>query len=75
MNEVVKDLAARAGYGNSSDPYERQAFDIQMFVDSIVEECLNVLCNKMDENSIDLSDLSKFYLSMDQTTDHFNRVK
>lgn len=35
MNERIKLLAAKAGFGGSGDPYERQAFNIPMFVELI----------------------------------------
>ena len=31
MNERIKELAKQAGWGATSDPYARQAFDVNMF--------------------------------------------
>lgn len=40
MNEKIKTLASKAGWGATSNPYHRQAFDISMFAQLIVQECL-----------------------------------
>lgn len=39
MNERIQELAAKAGWGPTSDPYIRQALDVNMFAELIVKEC------------------------------------
>ena len=39
MNERIRKLAKQAGWGATSDPYIRQAFDVNMFAELIVLEC------------------------------------
>ena len=41
MNERIKDLASKAGWGITSNPYKRQAFDVNMFAELIIRECAN----------------------------------
>ena len=43
MNERMKELAKQAGFGPTANPYERQAFDVNMFAELIVRECANVV--------------------------------
>ena len=42
MNERIKELAKQAGWGATSDPYARQAFDVNMFAKLVVEECMKI---------------------------------
>lgn len=42
MNEKIKQLAEKAGYGPTLDPYTRQAFDVNMFAKLIILECCEV---------------------------------
>jgi hypothetical protein len=41
MNERIKELAARAGFGPTNDPHVRQSFDVNLFAELIVKECAN----------------------------------
>lgn len=50
MNKRIQELAAKAGWGPTSDPYNRQAFDVNMFAELIVWECIEV-CNSRVGNS------------------------
>jgi len=40
MNERIKELAARAGFGPTNDPHVRQSFDVNLFAELIVKECM-----------------------------------
>ena len=42
MNERIRELAKQAGWGATSDPYARQAFDVNMFAELIVRECCDI---------------------------------
>lgn len=42
MNERFQELASQAGWGPTSDPYVRQAFNVKMFAELIVRECAGV---------------------------------
>jgi hypothetical protein len=43
MNERVKELAEQAGFRSNPDIYDRnQSFDISMFAELIVQECMRV---------------------------------
>jgi hypothetical protein len=42
MNPRIKELAKQAGYGQTDDPYVRQAFDVNLFAESLVRECINI---------------------------------
>jgi hypothetical protein len=43
MNPRIKELAKQAGYGQTDDPYVRQAFDVNMFAELIVKGCITTL--------------------------------
>ena len=49
MNPRIKELAKQAGYGQTDDPYVRQAFDVNMFAESLITECANLMYGR-DEN-------------------------
>jgi hypothetical protein len=42
MNSRIKELAKQAGYGQTDDPYVRQAFDVNMFAELIILECASI---------------------------------
>ena len=45
MNQRIKELARLSGWGDTSDPYIRQAFDVNMFAELIVRE----MCGLMEQ--------------------------
>lgn len=53
MNERIRELAKQAGWGATSDPYIRQAFDVNMFAESIVRECLEQIYSVTIDNPTD----------------------
>jgi len=40
MNERIKDLANQAGFGPTDDPYMRQSFDVNLFAELIIQQCI-----------------------------------
>ena len=40
MNERIKELMRQAGFGPTANPYERQAFDVNMFAELIFQDCI-----------------------------------
>ena len=48
MNERIKELAAKAGFGPTGNPYERQAFDVNMFAELIVKDCADYIREHYD---------------------------
>ena len=45
MNSRIKELAKQAGYGQTDDPYVRQAFDVNMFAELLVNDFIS-MCNE-----------------------------
>lgn len=42
MNTRIQELASQAGWGPTSDPYVRQAFNVKMFAELIIQECVRI---------------------------------
>lgn len=62
MNELIKELAERAGFRSNPDIYDRnQSFDMEKFAELIVRECMKVS---------DLP-LSTYELPSDKIAEHF----
>lgn len=49
MNERIKELAARAGFGPTNDPHVRQSFDVNLFAELIVKECMEQVWYTRDD--------------------------
>lgn len=54
MNERIKEFAAKAGFGPTSDPYERQAFDVNLFAELIVKDSADWIRENYDNANAEL---------------------
>jgi hypothetical protein len=55
MNKKIEELAAKAGFGPTSNPYERQSFDVNLFAQLLIQECMSHVTwvGKLNTNPIE----------------------
>lgn len=68
MNDRIRQLAEQAEL-NATLLFNKDK--LEKFAELIVKETLNVLCEKMDEVDVDLSNLPAWYKALERTETHF----
>lgn len=66
MNERIKELAAKAGFGPTNDPHVRQSFDVNLFAELIVKECITVVENTDKTQAYTTYDLAQIEGTMNK---------
>lgn len=73
MNKHIRNFAKKAGTTHKQNLGVYQFFEdeLQTFAEMVVTDCLGRLCDEMDKNNVDLSNLPKWYKALESTERYY----